>query len=101
HAGYILVAFSAHSQDGVSAVIFYLVAYAFMNIGAFIVVTHVGGRGERYGNIDDYAGLGYRFPFLAATLTVFLLSLIGVPLTAGFFGKFYLFRAALRGDLIV
>ena len=100
HAGYILVAFTAHSADGVSAVIFYLVAYAFMNIGAFVVVSHLGGRGERYLELDDYAGLGFRFPFLAAMLTIFLLSLIGVPLTAGFFGKFYLFRAALRGDLI-
>lgn len=100
HAGYILVAFTTHSTDGVTAVLYYLAAYAFMNIGAFVVVSHLGGQGERYLEIEDYAGLGFRFPFLAGTLTVFLLSLIGVPLTAGFFGKFYIFRAALHGDLI-
>jgi NADH-quinone oxidoreductase subunit N len=71
-----------------------------MNIGAFVVVSHFGGEGERYVEIDDYAGLGYRFPVLAACFSVFLLSLIGIPLTAGFFGKFYIFRAALRGDLV-
>jgi NADH-quinone oxidoreductase subunit N len=100
HAGYMLVAFTAHSADGTSAVLFYLAAYAFMNVGAFIVVSHLGGRDERYLDIDDYAGLGYRSPVLAGALTVFLLSLIGIPLTAGFFGKFYIFRAAVHGDLI-
>jgi NADH-quinone oxidoreductase subunit N len=100
HVGYMLVAFTSHSTDGAAAVIFYLAAYAFMNLGAFVVVSHVGGEGERYPEMDDYAGLGYRSPLLAACLAVFLLSLIGVPLTAGFFGKFYLFRAALRGGLV-
>ena len=100
HAGYMLVAFTAHSSEGVAAVIFYLAGYTFMNIGAFVVVSHFGGEGERYVEIDDYAGLGYRFPVLAACFSVFLLSLIGIPLTAGFFGKFYIFRAALRGDLV-
>jgi len=100
HAGYVLVAFTAHSSDGVTAVLFYLAAYAFMNIGAFIVVSHLGGQGERYLEIEDYAGLGFRFPFLAGALAVFLLSLVGVPLTAGFLGKFYVFRAAVHGDLI-
>jgi NADH-quinone oxidoreductase subunit N len=100
HAGYMLVGFSVNSSDGAAAVIFYLAAYAFMNIGALIVVSHVAGPGERYLEVEDYAGLGYRSPFMAALLTLFLLSLIGVPLTAGFFGKFYLFRAAVHGDLI-
>ncbi|HWP83660.1 MAG TPA: NADH-quinone oxidoreductase subunit N [Terriglobia bacterium] len=100
HAGYMLVAFTAHSEDAIAAILFYLVAYAFMNIGAFIVVSHLSGRGERFGELDDYAGLGYRSPALAACLGVFLLSLIGIPLTAGFLGKFFVFRAALRADLI-
>jgi NADH-quinone oxidoreductase subunit N len=100
HAGYVLVAFTTHSQEGVTAVLFYLAAYSIMNIGAFIVVTHIGGPDERYLEIEDYAGLGYRYPVLAGALTVFLLSLIGIPLTAGFFGKFYIFRAAVQGDLI-
>ena len=100
HAGYMLVAFTAHSAEGTTAILFYLVAYAFMNLGAFIVVTHLGNRGERYVEMDDYAGLGYRSPLLAACLSIFLLSLIGIPLTGGFLGKFYVFRAALRADLI-
>ncbi|MBI2819362.1 MAG: NADH-quinone oxidoreductase subunit N [Acidobacteria bacterium] len=100
HAGYMLVAFTAHSSDGVAAVLFYLAAYAFMNIGAFVVVSHLSGRGERHLELDDYAGLGYRSPALAACLSIFLLSLIGIPLTGGFLGKFYVFRAALRADLI-
>ncbi len=100
HAGYMLVAFTAHSTDGTGAVLFYLAAYAFMNLGAFVVVTHLGGEGERQVAMDDYDGLGERSPWLAASFSVFLLSLIGIPLTAGFFGKFYIFRAALRADLI-
>ena len=99
HAGYILVAFAAQSSIGVGAAMFYLVAYAAMNIGAFIVVAHVSGRGERYVEIDDYAGLGTRRPALAAALALFLLSLVGIPLTGGFFGKFYIFRAAINADL--
>ena len=100
HAGYMLVAFTAHSADGIAAILFYLAAYAFMNIGAFVVVSHMAGRGERYLELDDYAGLGYRAPALAACLSIFLMSLIGIPLTAGFLAKFYVFRAALHADLI-
>lgn len=100
HAGYMLVAFTAHSQEGIAAILFYLGAYAFMNIGAFVVVSHLSRRGERYLELDDYAGLGYRSPAMAACLSIFLMSLIGIPLTGGFLGKFYIFRAALRSDLI-
>jgi NADH-quinone oxidoreductase subunit N len=71
-----------------------------MNIGAFVVVSHFSNQGERYVDLSDYAGLGYRSPALAACLSIFLLSLIGIPLTGGFLGKFYVFRAALRADLI-
>ena len=78
-----------------AAVMFYLAAYALMNIGAFAVVSHFARRGEKYVSIDDLAGLGERQPMTAALLTVYMLSLIGIPLTAGFFGKFYIFRAAL------
>ena len=99
HAGYMLVAFTAHSEQGVAAVMFYLAAYAFMNIGAFAAVSHIGNQGERYVEMAHYAGLGFRSPLLAASLTVFLLSLVGIPLTGGFMGKFYIFRAALRADL--
>jgi NADH-quinone oxidoreductase subunit N len=100
HAGYVLVALTARSEDGAAAVMFYLAAYALMNIGAFAVVAHLSGRGERFVNVDDFAGLGAKQPWTAAMLTVFLLSLIGVPLTAGFFGKFYIFKAALNSNLV-
>src|SRR5258708_39734238 len=79
---------------------FYTAAYAAMNVGAFAIISHIGNRGERYTSIDDYAGLGRRAPFLAAILTVFLLSLIGIPATGGFFAKFYVFSAALKSDLV-
>jgi NADH-quinone oxidoreductase subunit N len=100
HAGYILVAFAARNDIGIAAAIFYAAAYAAMNVGAFIVVSHFARSGERYVSIDDYAGLGYRSPMLAAVLSVFLLSLIGIPPTGGFFAKFYVFGAALKSDLV-
>jgi NADH-quinone oxidoreductase subunit N len=100
HAGYILVAVAAHSDIGISAVMFYLAAYAFMNMGAFTVVAHFSRKGEQYLNIEDFAGLSTRQPATAAVFSIFLFSLIGVPLTGGFFGKFYIFRAALEANLI-
>jgi NADH-quinone oxidoreductase subunit N len=100
HAGYVMVALTAQSQVGTAAAMFYLAAYALMNIGAFAVVSHLSGRGERYLNIEDFAGLGQKQPLTAAMLSIFLLSLIGVPLTGGFFGKFYIFKAALESHLV-
>lgn len=100
HAGYVLVAVAAHSEIGVQAAMFYLAAYAFMNVGAFAVVTHIAGRGESRVRVEDLAGLGSRQPVTAALLSIFLLSLIGVPLTGGFFGKFYVFKAALDANLV-
>jgi NADH-quinone oxidoreductase subunit N len=99
HAGYVLVAVAAHSQIGTQAAMFYLASYAFMNIGAFAVVTHFARQGERYLEVDQMAGLAYRQPMTAAMMVIFLLSFIGVPLTAGFFGKFYIFKAALDANL--
>jgi len=100
HAGYLLVAFAAAKDIGISAAIFYAASYAVMNVGAFIVISHVAGHGERFVNIEDYAGLGRRAPTLAAILAVFLLSLIGIPITGGFFAKFYVFSAALQSNLV-
>lgn len=100
HAGYILVALTAASQIGVSAAMFYLASYALMNIGAFAVVSHIAARHERHVRIDDLAGLGRREPITAALLAIFVFSLIGVPLTGGFFAKFYVFRAALGSHLV-
>jgi NADH-quinone oxidoreductase subunit N len=100
HAGYVLVALAARSEVGTAAVMFYLAAYAFMNIGAFAVVSHLSGKGERYLSVDDFAGLAQKQPLTAAMFSIFLLSLIGVPLTGGFFGKFYIFKAALESHLV-
>jgi len=100
HAGYILVALAARSELGTAAVMFYLAAYGLMNVGAFAVVIHISGKGERHLRIEDLAGLSKKQPVTAALLTVFLLSFIGVPLTGGFFGKFYIFRAALESNLV-
>lgn len=100
HAGYVLVAVTAHSGDGSAAAMFYLAAYAFTNIGAFAVVAYFSRKGEKYVGVDDFAGLAQRQPAMAAMLTIFLLSLIGVPLTGGFFGKFYIFKAALDAHLV-
>ena len=100
HAGYLLVAFAALPNNGIPAAMFYTASYAAMNVGAFAVVSHLAGAGERYVSLDDYAGLGRRSPVLAATLTIFLLSLIGIPMTGGFFAKFYVFSAALQANLV-
>jgi NADH-quinone oxidoreductase subunit N len=104
HAGYVLMAFamtdSANSTAGISAAMFYTAAYAAMNVGAFAVVSHFGNAGERYVSLEDYEGLGRTSPLLAATLTIFLLSLIGIPMTGGFFAKFYVFSAAVKAHLI-
>lgn len=100
HAGYILVALAARSELGTAAVMFYLAAYALMNIGAFAVIIHISGKNERHLRIEDLAGLSQKQPVTAALLTVFLLSFIGVPLTGGFFGKFYIFRAAIDSNLV-
>ncbi|HEX5434747.1 MAG TPA: NADH-quinone oxidoreductase subunit N, partial [Candidatus Angelobacter sp.] len=98
HAGYLLVAFTASNDIGISAAVFYTAAYATMNVGAFAVISHFGSTGERYVTVDDYAGLGKRSPLLAFTLTIFLLSLIGIPATAGFLAKYYVFTAALSAS---
>ncbi len=104
HAGYLLMAFAMTTSDdsaiGISAAMFYSVAYAAMNVGAFAVVGHFANAGERYVTLEDYEGLGRSSPLLAATLTIFLLSLIGIPMTGGFFAKFYVFSAAAKANLL-
>ena len=100
HAGYLLVAFAAAPEAGISAAMFYAASYTAMNLGAFIVVSHFANAGERYVTLDDYTGLGRRSPLLAMTLTICLISLIGIPATAGFFAKFYVFSAALKANLV-
>jgi NADH-quinone oxidoreductase subunit N len=109
HAGYTLVAFAAVTfvrsdpeavGPAYAAVLFYLASYALVSVGAFTVVSEIGGQGERYLTYDEYAGLGTRQPFAAAALTLFLLSFLGLPITAGFFAKFYVFKAAIRSELV-
>jgi NADH-quinone oxidoreductase subunit N len=96
HAGYTLVAFTAFSQEGVAAAMFYTATYAAMNVGVFAVFSHAGGYEDRLLSVADYRGLGYRSPLLGGSLAFLLLSLIGIPFTGGFFGKFYVFTAALH-----
>jgi NADH-quinone oxidoreductase subunit N len=100
HAGYILVAFAASTVYGVAAVLFYLAAYTLMKIGAFLVIAHLGQRDEKRLEITDYAGLGTKQPVLAACFTLFLLSLLGLPATGGFLGKFFAFQAALDSRIV-
>lgn len=105
HAGYILVALTAaaatdHPEAGIAAALFYLVGYAIVKMGAFLIVAQVGGPDEAHVNLEDFAGLGRRQPALAACLSLFLLSLLGLPVAAGFLGKFYVFNAALESNLI-
>ncbi len=101
HAGYLLVGILAGSAMGHSAVLYYLLAYTFMNIGAFGVVSYLGAS-NRVENlrISSYRGIGYKYPFAALAMAIFMFSLAGVPPTAGFVGKFYLFSAALKAGFV-
>jgi NADH-quinone oxidoreductase subunit N len=99
HAGYLLIGVVAIATVGDAArgpLLYYLVAYTFTTIGAFAVVSWLGSRGDERLLLDDWAGLASRHPVAALAMTIFMLSLGGVPPTAGFFAKFYLFRAALE-----
>jgi NADH-quinone oxidoreductase subunit N len=100
HAGYILVAFTALSPEGIAAASFYAVSYAAMNVGIFAIISHTGGYDDHLTLIDDYRGLAYASPLLAGAMAFFLISLIGIPFTGGFFGKFYVFSAALHSGMI-
>lgn len=103
HAGYALVGFIAagaaadaeQRNAAITAVIFYLLTYAVMNLGAFAVVQLIARAGDRRTEVEDYNGIGFQSPWLAFSLSLFLLSLLGMPLTAGFIGKVLVFRAAL------
>lgn len=101
HAGYILVAIAAGGAEGASAAVFYLAVYAFMNLGAFTVLTMLGrGRDERV-LMSDLAGMGFRQPLLGLALTVFMLSLGGIPPTAGFMGKIFVFSVAVKNPALL
>jgi NADH-quinone oxidoreductase subunit N len=96
HAGYLLVAFTGKQTDAVSGAMFYTAAYAAMNVGAFLVLTQLSGFSERVRSLEDFTGIALKRPGLSALLSFFLLSLIGIPFTGGFFGKFYVFSGAVH-----
>ncbi len=100
HAGYALVGFTAGNGTGIAGILFYMLSYSFMNIGAFAVIILVAKKGETNGNVSDFAGLGFKRPILALAMTLFLFSLAGVPPAAGFVGKFYLFAGAIQKGYI-
>ena len=100
HAGYALVGFAAGNGTGTAGILFYMLSYAFMNIGAFAIIILVAKKGETNGNVMDFAGLGFKRPVLALVMTIFLFSLAGMPPTAGFIGKFYLFSGAIQKGYI-
>jgi NADH-quinone oxidoreductase subunit N len=100
HAGYLLVGMAAADAAAGAAILYYLLGYAFTNLGAFAVVMALGRRGSPNERISDYRGLAMRHPVLAAAMTLFMLSLTGVPPLAGFVGKFYLFSAVLNQGLV-
>jgi NADH-quinone oxidoreductase subunit N len=100
HAGYVLVGMVSGDVLGGQASLFYLLVYAFMNIGAFGVVMLIAQKEDEGYDIRNFAGIGFRYPALGALLTLFLVSLGGIPPTAGFIGKFYLFSAAVKNGYI-
>jgi len=101
HAGYVLIAIIAGNGLGTASMLFYMLAYVFMNMGAFAVVIVLGRKGEENLMIDDYNGLGYKHPLLALTMMIFMFSLAGIPPLAGFVGKFYIFSAAIKSGYVV
>jgi NADH-quinone oxidoreductase subunit N len=103
HAGYILVGVAAYNELGTSAMLFYLFAYAFMNVGAFAILIAMGrfeGAAEGGETLNDLAGLAARKPWLAAAMTLFMLSLAGVPPLVGFLAKLNVFSAAVQAGLV-
>ena len=100
HAGYIMMGLVSGSQYGYGGIVFYLTAYMFMQIGSFIIVAILERNGEKYLELSDYAGLSKRHPVLAAFMKIFMLSLAGIPPFAGFFGKYFLFTAAIDAGFL-
>jgi len=100
HAGYLLVAMVAGNSLGSSSILYYLAVYSLMNLGAFGVVIVAEQREEENLSIDDYRGLAYKHPLLAAAMSLFLFSLTGIPPTGGFVGKFYIFSAAVKAGYV-
>ncbi|MBT5550847.1 MAG: NADH-quinone oxidoreductase subunit N [Nitrospina sp.] len=101
HAGYLLIGIVTNTQEGMASIIFYLAVYLFMNIGAFAVVFIMEGEGREGNSINRFKGLAKRNPLLAAAMALFMVSLAGFPPTAGFFGKLFVFYAAIKKGYIL
>lgn len=99
HAGYIMIGFAAANQTGVTGILFYVIVYSLTNLGAFGVIAALAGRtgGD---DVEDFNGMARRAPFLSLLMLIFILSLAGIPPLGGFFGKFYLFAAAVQRDSV-
>jgi NADH-quinone oxidoreductase subunit N len=98
HAGYIFMGAVVLTAQGLQSVLVYLITYLFMNLGAFLIVIEIFNKTGSF-DMDDYRGLYRRSPFLAISMTIFMLSLMGIPPFAGFFGKLYVFGAAVNQNL--
>ncbi|MDP4117319.1 MAG: NADH-quinone oxidoreductase subunit N [Bacteroidota bacterium] len=99
HAGYIIIGLASANSDGISAIVFYLLSYTFMNLAAFGLVALIEGNNETNLEISDLSGLGQNKPLLAALMAVAMFSLAGIPPFSGFFSKYYIFIAAVKADL--
>jgi NADH-quinone oxidoreductase subunit N len=99
HAGYLIIGLASGNHMGIAGVVFYLIAYTFMNLGAFGIVSLVEGNDETNLNINSYAGLSEKSPMLALLLSVFMFALAGLPPFAGFFGKYYVFISAVKSNI--
>jgi len=100
HAGYLLIGMIAGGEFGISSMLYYLLAYTLMNLGAFGIVIAYGTKEQENVLIKDYAGLGFRYPVLGFCMSVFMFSLAGIPPLAGFVGKFYIFSSAIKEGYI-
>jgi NADH-quinone oxidoreductase subunit N len=100
HAGYLLIGMIAGGELGISGMLYYLLAYTLMNLGAFGVVIAYGTKQQENVLIKDYGGMGFKYPLLGFCMSVFMFSLAGIPPLSGFVGKFYLFSSAIKEGYI-
>lgn len=100
HAGYALVGIVAANEIGMSGILFYMLAYTFMNLGAFGILVLAGKKGEDNLTLQGFSGFGYKRPLLGVAMTIFLFSLMGIPPMAGFAGKFFIFAGAIKAGYI-
>ncbi len=100
HAGYLLIGFVAGTNLGQAGILYYLLAYAFMNVGAFGVLILLGKQDQEFNTFSDFAGMGLHYPGMGLAMAIFMFSLAGIPPTAGFMGKLYIFTAGIKSGFI-